>query len=143
MSLSASSVSFKEAVLTFLFILLMATVARSNLVPPVVPASAPVTDFSAERAMKYLTVIAREPHPIGSIANGRVRGYIVEQIQSLGLNPELQKSVSTTSWDIGGAPYTRRNRGKCYWEIAGNKRHGRTSSCGALRLGGDRARRQR
>ena len=144
MSLSASSVSFKEALLTLLFILLMATVALSNLVPPtVVPASAPVTDFSAERAMKHLTVIAREPHPTGSIANGRVRGYIVEQIQSLGLNPELQKSVSTTSWDIGGAPYTRRNRGKCYWEIAGNKRHGRTSSCGALRLGGDRARRQR
>jgi acetylornithine deacetylase/succinyl-diaminopimelate desuccinylase-like protein len=85
----------------------MAIVALSNLVPPsVVPASAPVTEFPAERAMKHLKVIAREPHPIGSVANGRVRDYVVERIQSLGLNPELQKSVSTTSWDIGGAPYS-------------------------------------
>ena len=107
MSPSASSVSFKEALLTFLFILFIAIVALSDLVPPtVVPASAPVTDFSAERAMKHLKVIAREPHPTGSIAIGRVRDYIVGQTRSLGLNPELQKSVSTTSWDIGGAPYS-------------------------------------
>jgi peptidase M28-like protein len=107
MSASASSVSFKEALLTFLVILFIAIVALSDLVPPtVVPASAPVTDFSAERAMKHLKVIAREPHPTGSIAIGGVRDYIVEQTRSWGLNPELQKSVSTTSWDIGGAPYS-------------------------------------
>jgi hypothetical protein len=90
MSPSASSVSFKEALLTFLLILLMATVGLSHLVPPtVVPASAPVTHFSAERAMKHLKVIACEPHPTGSIANGRVRGYIVEQMQSLGRHQDL------------------------------------------------------
>ena len=85
MSPSASSVSFKEALLTFLFILFIAIVALSYLVPPaVVPASAPVTDFSAERAMEHLKVIAREPHPTGSIANARVRDYIVEQLKFLG-----------------------------------------------------------
>jgi hypothetical protein len=50
---SASPASFKEALLTFLFVLFMAIVSLSNLVPPaIVPASAPVTDFSAERAME-------------------------------------------------------------------------------------------
>jgi hypothetical protein len=84
--------------LSFVFILLVAIAALSYLVPPaVVPASAPVTEFSAERAIENLKVIAREPHPTGSIANARVRDYIVEQTRSLGLNPELQKSVSTTS----------------------------------------------
>ncbi len=107
MSPSASSVSFKEALLTFLFILFIAIVALSDLVPPtVVPASAPVTDFSAERAMEHLKVIARDPHPTGSIENARVRDYIVEQLRFLGLKPEVQKSVSTTPWDIGGAPYS-------------------------------------
>ena len=107
MSPSASSVSFKEALLTFLFILFIAIVALSNLVPPAaVPTSAPVTDFSAERAMEHLKVIARVPHPTGSIANTRVRDYIVELLKSLGLKPEVQKSVSTTPWDIGGAPYS-------------------------------------
>ena len=104
---SGSSVSLKEALLTFLFILFIAIVALSNLVPPaVVPASAPVTDFSAERAIEHLKVIAREPHPTGSIANTHVRDYIVEQLNFLGLKPEVQKSVSTTPWDIGGAPYS-------------------------------------
>jgi peptidase M28-like protein len=104
---STSSVSFKEASLTFLFVLLMAIVSLSNLVPPaMVPASAPVTEFSAERAMEHLKVIAREPHPTGSVANTRVRDYLVEQLKSLGLNPEVQRSVGTTSWDIGGAPYS-------------------------------------
>ncbi len=94
---SGSSVSLKEALLTFLFILFIAIVALSNLVPPaVVPASAPVTDFSAERAIEHLKVIAREPHPTGSIANTHVRDYIVEQLNFLGLKPEVQKSVSTT-----------------------------------------------
>jgi hypothetical protein len=107
MNPSASSVSITEALLNFVFILLVAIAALSYLVPPaVVPASAPAADFSAERAIEHLKVIAREPHPTGSIPNERVRDYIVEQITSLGLNPELQKSVSTTSWDIGGAPYS-------------------------------------
>jgi hypothetical protein len=59
MSPSTTSVSFKEALLTFFFVFLIATVALSYLVPPaVVPASAPATDFSAERAMEHLRVIA-------------------------------------------------------------------------------------
>src|SRR5271169_3164893 len=103
---SASSVSFKETLLTFIFILFLAIIAVSYILPPaVVPASAPATDFSAERAIEHLKVIAREPHPTGSIANTRVRDYIVKQLRFLGLKPEVQKSASTTPWDIGGAPY--------------------------------------
>jgi hypothetical protein len=84
-----SLVSRKEAFLTFLFILLVAIVALSSLVPSAaVPASAPATDFSAERAMKHLNVIAREPH---SIANTRVRDYIAELLKSSGLKPQAQK----------------------------------------------------
>src|SRR5580700_9028624 len=102
-----SSASLKEALLTFLFILFIAFVALSYLIPPaVVPGSAPATEFSAERAMENLKVIAREPHPTGSTANTRTRDYIVEQLRFLGLKPEVQKSVSTTPWDIGGAPYS-------------------------------------
>lgn len=106
MSMDSSAV-LKEAWLTLLFILLLAIVALRYLVPPaVVPASAPVTDFSAERAMEHVKIIAREPHPTGSMANARVRDYIVEQLSSTGLKTEVQKSASTTPWDIGGAPYS-------------------------------------
>src|SRR5260370_35595947 len=106
MSPSTTSVSFKEALLTFFFVFLIAIIALSYLIPPaVVPASAPATDFSAERAMEHLRVIAREPHPTGSTANARVRDSIVERLTSLGLGPDLQKSVSTPPWGVGGRPY--------------------------------------
>ena len=106
MNASASSVSLTEALLSFVFILLVAIVAVSYLVPPaVVPASAPVTEFSAERAIENLKVIAREPHPTGSTANARVRDYVVEQLKQEGLEPQIQRTgVASLMEDFPG-PY--------------------------------------
>lgn len=102
----SSSISVTEAWLTFLFLVLASAWAFRSLVPPgPVPASAPTNDFSAERAFKHLEFIAREPRPTGSVANSRVRDYLVDQLRSLGLEPQVQKALAATSWDIGGAPY--------------------------------------
>ncbi|HEX5975534.1 MAG TPA: M20/M25/M40 family metallo-hydrolase, partial [Rubrobacteraceae bacterium] len=38
-------------------------------------------------------VIAREPHPVGSPENARVRDYLVRQISAMGLRPEVQKTT--------------------------------------------------
>jgi hypothetical protein len=59
----------------------------------VVPADAPKTEFSAERAMPHLRAIAREPHPVGSPENARVRNYLIEQISAMGLRPQVQKAT--------------------------------------------------
>lgn len=47
--------------------------------------------FSAERAMRHVEKIAQNPHPIGSLAINGVRVYLMEQMEQLGLNPELQE----------------------------------------------------
>ncbi|NIM95413.1 MAG: M28 family peptidase [Anaerolineales bacterium] len=60
----------------------------------VTQASASVAVFSGERAMKHLPVIAHEPHPQGSSAQARVRDYLVEQLSTLGLETEIQRSGS-------------------------------------------------
>lgn len=52
---------------------------------------APATEFSAERAMAHVERIAQEPHPMGSPANAEVRAYLVEQMEQLGLNPDVQE----------------------------------------------------
>jgi len=106
MNPSASSVSLTEALLSFVFISVVAIAALSYLVlPAVVPASAPATDFSAERAIEHLKVIAREPHPTGSIANARVRDYLVEQLKQEGLEPQIQRTgVASLMEDFPG-PY--------------------------------------
>lgn len=102
----SSSISVTEAWLTFLFIVLASALAFHSLVPPAaVPVSAPANEFSADRAFKHLEFVAREPHPTGSAANTRVRNYLVDQLKSMGLGPQVQKAVAATSWDIGGAPY--------------------------------------
>jgi hypothetical protein len=74
--------------------------ARPVVTPEVVPASAPETTFSAERAMRELRVVAREPHPAGSAAQARVRDHILERAAALGLRAEVLSLCGV----VGSAP---------------------------------------
>jgi len=74
-------------------VLLLAAFSTLPLIPPRdVPAEAPSTRFSAERAMTDLAVIAKEPHGAGSDAQARVREYILGEVEILGLNSDIQTS---------------------------------------------------
>ncbi|RPI33779.1 MAG: M28 family peptidase [Chloroflexota bacterium] len=57
------------------------------------PASASADQFSSERAMAHLPVIAREPHPQGSPAQNRVRDYLAGQLADMGLEVEIQRTA--------------------------------------------------
>ena len=63
--------------------------------PDPLPANAPATAFSAERAMMYVEQIAQQPHPLGSEDNRRVRRYLVDKLTALGLVPEIQTATIT------------------------------------------------
>ena len=59
------------------------------------PASAPpaVTSaaaFSASRALQHLSVIAAQPHPSGSAAQDEVRDYLMSELKTAGLEPQIQ-----------------------------------------------------
>ena len=72
------------------------------LIPPgASPIDAPEDAFSAERAATHISVIAREPHPIGSPANQEVREYLLNELLGLGLEPVLQ-SIDVPNY-FGGA----------------------------------------
>ncbi|QQP14531.1 M28 family peptidase [Lysinibacillus agricola] len=59
-------------------------------------------DFSSDRALNYLKEVAKEPHPIGSPANKKVRDYIVKHFQNIDVPVEIQtKPVK----DISGGEY--------------------------------------
>ncbi|WP_157602403.1 M20/M25/M40 family metallo-hydrolase [Sphingomonas sp. PR090111-T3T-6A] len=64
---------------------------RAAMPPPVVPASAPPTVFSAGRAMADVHAIAMRPHPTGSADNARVREHLVARLRALGLAPEERR----------------------------------------------------
>jgi len=53
------------------FAVALGVIVQSRFPPAVVPASAPTGEFSAERAMTHLKVIARNPHPVGTVDGTR------------------------------------------------------------------------
>ena len=58
--------------------------------PPVIPAEAPGSIFSAERAFDRLQRLLAHgrPHPLGSPANERFRSQLLRELEDLGLDPE-------------------------------------------------------
>jgi hypothetical protein len=71
--------------------------------PDPVPATASQDLFSAERALIYLNVFATAPHPVGSAEHNRVRDYLVSQLTTLGVTPEVQRTTGVTPrYEVAG-----------------------------------------
>ena len=80
-----------------------------QLLPDSVPAGAPATEFSADRAFSDVTLMGATPHPIGSPANARVRDALVARMTELGLEVQVRPGVGvwtrhTASGRLAGGP---------------------------------------
>lgn len=82
--------------LLVLLILLLgvALAVLANRLPTPVPEGAPATQFSAERAMKDVRVIARRTHPTGSAEIEETRRYLMERMAGLGLAPQIHTQTA-------------------------------------------------
>lgn len=79
----------------WLFVVVLSAMSLYELrTPRVVPANAPADQFSAERAFVHVRAISQAPHYIGTEANHRVRDYIVQELNKLGLKPEVQSATA-------------------------------------------------
>ena len=76
------------------FILVAFIIIIQTLPPPPLPSTIPLDQFSSERAIKHIQVIANQPHPTGSAANRLVREYIFQELKYLGLETEFQPDGS-------------------------------------------------
>jgi hypothetical protein len=76
----------------------VSSVTLYGAIPDPVPASAPPTQFSSERALEHIRVIAKEPHPMGSPENAAVRDYLVKELRAMGLEPEVQRATASHYW---------------------------------------------
>jgi hypothetical protein len=90
-----TSSSVRPAVLTAIALVAIAAllVMRAGRPPAPVPATAPATEFSAERAVAHVREIAQRPHPAGSPDNARVRAYLIDQLRALELDPQVQEAT--------------------------------------------------
>ncbi len=81
-----------NAFLVFIVLVSVTLVTILQTLPPSpLPANAPAAEFSAERAIEHIRVIAKQPHPTGSAANDAVRDYILAELKDLGLETETQR----------------------------------------------------
>ena len=71
--------------------------------PRPVPAAAPATEFSAERAMRHVRELAQEPHAMGTAAHAEARAYLLREMRQLGLNPQVQEATAVN--EAGKAAY--------------------------------------
>ncbi len=91
----ATSYARRQALTILGLVVLYAwSVARTTKPPAPVPATAPDTVFSAERAVRHVGVIAQRPHALGSPDHARVRDYLLAQLTALGLHPEVQSTTA-------------------------------------------------
>ncbi len=78
--------------LVFAVLVVVTAVTVLQTLPPFpLPANAPASEFSAERALNHIRAIAQQPHPTGSAANDAVRAYILDQLKSLGIETDTQR----------------------------------------------------
>jgi len=61
--------------------------------PPALPDTAPPSEFSAGRAMRYVERLAAKPHPMASAAHDEVLKEVVGLWETLGFEPEVQTAV--------------------------------------------------
>lgn len=95
---STAKINTFTAIAAALFVGLFVLIGIKQLEPPdIVPASAAADQFSADRALKHLRVIAQRPHPIGSSEHSVVRDYIVRELTEMGLAPEIQNTTVVNS----------------------------------------------
>jgi hypothetical protein len=91
-------------VLGVLVLIALLLAVRGLEPPPITPASAPATAFSAERAMVHVRAISREPRPHNSPAALAAKRYLIDQLIEMGVPVQTERSVAIeTSPKFGAA----------------------------------------
>lgn len=96
--------SYKGLIVFACFVALALITIALDGPPRPLSEQAPLSAFSAARAMKHLSVIARAPHPVNSAEHDAVRDYILRSLHEIGLAPQVQKITGEDqNFEIDGA----------------------------------------
>jgi hypothetical protein len=87
----------------FIFIVSGSYLGMLTITPKNIPKATSPEDFSLTNQMQHIKAMASKPHPVGSEEHTRVRDYLMEELSRLGLNPEIQETISTYNpWKLEG-----------------------------------------
>ncbi len=99
---SAQREARKQAIIVFGIIVGAILLSLYMAAPPrPVPARAPATEFSAERALVYDRGVASVPHPAGSPENEKTRAYIVDTLRAMGVDAKTESGTYVRGHSAG------------------------------------------
>lgn len=81
---------WQKALLSTIFLAAMLAFGYRQTMAPGIDTG---SELDYDALTRHVAVIAEQPHPIGSLANARVRDYIVAYFETLGLATEVQKTT--------------------------------------------------
>jgi Peptidase family M28 len=90
-----------QAFLTLLVISVTVLVATTQTLPPkALPANAAISEFSAQRAIQHIQVLAQETRTFGEPGFEAARNYVINELKKLGLNSDTQHTKVTIPDDL-------------------------------------------
>ncbi len=90
-----------HAIVVFVFISTAVFVTIDQTLPPnAQPFSTPDNEFSAERAIEHIKIIAQGIRIPGTPEYATPRNYVMSELTALGLNPEIQRITGSIPEDL-------------------------------------------
>ena len=91
----------KFSSITALLLILLATYWSYEVLMPSYSegkGDTPLGNFSISKALEHVKQISQKPHGVGFEAHREVRGYIVSELEKLGLETSLQEGYTAGDW---------------------------------------------
>jgi Peptidase family M28 len=86
------------SILATLFIVGVLGILYCMMMPQWVSNSTGLSEFSTNRALEHIEIISKKPHYVGSQNHTEVVNYLVQELEKLGLKPQIQEGTTLTEW---------------------------------------------
>jgi len=68
------------------------------MMPQWISDNQPLSEFSTQRALEHIKIIAEKPHYVGSQNHESVANYLVKELQALGLETKTEEGTTLSDW---------------------------------------------
>jgi hypothetical protein len=86
------------SLLATLFIVAAIGLLYFSMMPNWVSNATGLSEFSTSKALEHIQVLSKKPHYVGSQNHTTVRNYLIQELEKLGLKPQIQEGTTLTEW---------------------------------------------
>ncbi len=87
-----------NSILAAAFIAVVVGILYYSMMPNWVSNSTSLSEFSTNKALEHIQFISKKPHYVGSKNHSEVANYLVQELEKLGIKPQIQEGTTLTEW---------------------------------------------